>query len=295
VRSLPLLAALLLLCGTAGAAPTTIETFELLHRTAEEVIPVLRPLVPEPGVVTGMGDRVIVRGTREVLDSVAEALGHLDRPPRRLLVKVRQERAGNVEALGATVDTRGRAGELTLSTGRGGSGAGVETSRGRTEPGAAGSWAAVRVLGTSSRDEGAVEQQVQTLEGRAALIKAGQSFPVGERYVLAGPGGATTAESVRYVEATSGFWVLPRVSGDQVTLEITPFGVRPASSGGGVVDLHRADAVVSGPLGEWLLVASSAQTSVYGGAGTAYSTRSRGELGRLLLIKVEELPQGPGR
>jgi type II secretory pathway component GspD/PulD (secretin) len=278
------LALLLLGAALARAEGLVVEVIGLKHSTVDQVLPVLRPLVPAPGAVTGMNDQLVVRATPETLQSVRDVLERIDRAPRRLLISVRQERAENLDALGASLAGRVQAGDLTLSSGRAGS-AGVAAGGER-----AGSRARVQVLGTESRDEGVVVQQVQALEGRSALIRVGQSVPVGERYVLAGPGGVTVADTVRYLDVSSGFYVLPRVSGDQVTLEISPHSARLSSAGGGVVDGQRADTVLSGRLGEWLVVASSANSDTARDVGVVYSTRRRGESNRLILVRVEEVP-----
>jgi hypothetical protein len=273
----PLLLAILLasMLG-AHAAELVMETFALKHRTIEEIIPVLRPLIPPPGVVTGLNDRLVVKTTPDNLSAVAEVLGRIDQPPRRLVISVRQERAETLDALGASLDARVRAGDLTLSTGKAGRGEG--------------SRAGVQVYGTESRDEGVTVQQVQTIEGHPALIRAGTSVPVGERYVFVGPAGVGVADSVRYLDLATGFYALPRVSGDRVTLDLSPHSARLGSAGGGVVDAQSAQAVVSGRLGEWLAVASSAEADTGRSGGIVYSTRKRGEMNRLILLKVEELP-----
>jgi hypothetical protein len=268
------LAALLTSVPCAGAAELVTETFALKYRTVEELAPVLRPLVPAPGVVTGLGDRLVVKTTPDNLSAVAEVLGRIDRPPRRLVISVRQERAENLDAIRASLDARVRAGDTTLSTGRPGPG---EGSRARAQ-----------VYGTESRDEGVTLQHVQALEGRSALIRAGTSVPVNEGYVFVGPGGVGVADSVRYLDLTTGFYALPRVSGDRVTLDLSPYSARLA--GGGVIDTQSAATVVSGRLGEWLVVASSAETDTDRGTGIVYSTRKRGEMNRLILLKVDELP-----
>jgi type II secretory pathway component GspD/PulD (secretin) len=274
--------ALLLVTALARGEALELQTFTLQYRTLEELVPMLRPLVPAPGVVTGMGDQLVVRTTAEGLRMVAEVLEEVDRPPRRLLISVRQERAETLEALGASLRARIGTGEATLSAGEPGTGAAPRGDRPR---------ARVDVYATDSRDDGVSVQRVQGLEGQPALIRTGQSVPVGERYVLVGPGGASVAEGVRYLDVAIGFYVLPRVSGDQVTLEITPYSARLAGSGGGgVVDLQQAETVVSGQLGEWIVVATSAEQDRDQGTGLVYSTRRRGGQERLVLVRIDEVP-----
>lgn len=258
------------------ASELVIQVYALQYRTVEEVAPALRPLVPEPGAVTGLGDRLVVKTSPENLSTVQEVLNQLDREPRRLMIRVRQEREENLDALGASVGARVRVGDATVSAGRTGPGAGNR--------------ARVDVYGTDSRDEGVTTQKVQTLEGRAALVRAGTSVPVGERYVFVGPGGAGVASTVRYLDLATGFYALPRLSGDRVTLELSPFAARPAGVGGGVVDTQAASTVVSTRLGEWVVVASSVESAQDRGTGTVYATRRRGEANRVILLRVDEVP-----
>jgi hypothetical protein len=257
----------------AAASGLVTEVFTLRFRTVDEVASVLRPLVPAPGAVTGLGDRLVVKTTAENLPAVAEVLGRIDQAPRRLLIRVRQEREENLDALRASAEARLRAGDLRLSTGRPGGDSGAR----------------VEVYGTTSRDEGTTEQQVQTIDGRAALIRAGTSVPVGEQYLFVGPAGAGVAGSVRYLDLATGFYALPRVSGDQVTLELSPFSARASGSGGGVIDTQAASSVVSGRLGDWLVVASSVESGDDRGSGILSSTRRRGDTQRLILLRVDEL------
>ena len=264
------------------AGDLVVEVIGLRHSTVEDVLPVLRPLVPPPGGMSGMNGQLVVRATADDLEVVREVLDRIDRAPRRLLISVRQELAEHIDALGASLAGRVRAGDAAFSVGRGGL-AGATGDRGPVG-------GRVGVLGTEGRDEGVTVQQVQGLEGRPALIRTGQSVPVGERFVLAGPAGLTVADTVRYLDLTTGFYVLPRVSGDQVTVEISPHRMRLGSAGGGVVDGQRADTVLSGQLGDWIVVASSADSDVARESGTVYSTRRRGEVHRLILVRVEELP-----
>lgn len=57
--------------------------------------------------------------------------------------------------------------------------------------------------------------------------------------------------SANEANAASGFYVLPRINGDRVTLQISPFSNQLKASGGGIQTLQAAT-TISGRLGEWL-------------------------------------------
>src|SRR5690348_2631675 len=85
-RFLPLL---LLVAATVALAQGTLEVIQLRHRTAEQVIPVLRPLVEPGGALTGQYNQLIVRSSPENLAQIRQVLDSIDRPQRRLMVSVR--------------------------------------------------------------------------------------------------------------------------------------------------------------------------------------------------------------
>lgn len=98
------LVVLLLLLGAmlspAGAQPSltdpprpaaTLEVIDLRHRSAEELIPLLQPLLEGRGVVSGQGNTLVLRVPAAELPSLRAAVERLDTPPLRLLVSVRRQ------------------------------------------------------------------------------------------------------------------------------------------------------------------------------------------------------------
>ena len=81
---------LLLAAAVAGAADMRIEVVPLKHRLAQDVIPILEPLVDKGGTVTGMNDQVIIKSTPSNLRQLRKVLNTLDRAPRRLRISVRR-------------------------------------------------------------------------------------------------------------------------------------------------------------------------------------------------------------
>jgi hypothetical protein len=107
------------------------------------------------------------------------------------------------------------------------------------------------------------------------------------------PGGRVVEQvvggGVEYRDATSGFYALPRVTGDRVTLDLS--AQREALSGQvqGGFNVQRAVTTVSGRLGEWIEVvgtsqSASGQQSVLLGRTSATASDTR-----RVLVKVEEL------
>lgn len=135
-----------------------------------------------------------------------------------------------------------------------------------------------------------VSQQVQVVDGGRAYIHVGYSLPIALRQVLVGPGGAIVSEGIVYRDLGTGFYVEPRVSGDRVTLEISPEHDAPANLGPGSISIQRLSTTVSARLGEWVEIgASNADSDADESGAGRYSTRSSLDAQRVLL-KVEGLP-----
>jgi hypothetical protein len=73
------------------------------------------------------------------------------------------------------------------------------------------------------------------------------------------PGGAAVVSGTTYAQADIGFWVLPRLASDAVTLELATS--RDVFEAHGALGVRRARATVSGRLGEWIQVAGSSLAS----------------------------------
>jgi len=263
VRLLARLAACALTCwlaaiSTVWAQATRLEVIPLRYRTVEQVIPVIQPMLAKGGTVSGYQGQLVVRTTPENLGEIKRILASIDTAPRRLLISVRQDAYGEYGARqGGTVDLRSRV----------------------LDSGAA----------ASDRDS----QTVQVTEGNPAFIRVGQSVPVPQQWVEGAYVRGRVVEPVlggtEYRDVTSGFYVLPRVSGDRVTLEIS--SQREALSGQvtGGVNVQGVATTVSGRLGEWIEVAGTSQTVGAERSIVLGRTSNTATNARRVLVRVEEL------
>ena len=160
-----ILAFCLALASAASLGQGAIEVIPLRHRTAEQVIPVLQPLLAPGGALSGQYNQLIVRTSPENLAQIRQVLDSIDRPARRLMILVRFD---NVQ------DTARSAvqGEARV------------TNRAAS--------AEVRVQDSRSALDERVDQRVQVLEGGRARIYGGESRPLRQPGVVRTPGGAQT-------------------------------------------------------------------------------------------------------
>lgn len=262
-----------------GVAHADMEVLELKYRNAEQVLPVLQPLVEAGGAISGTRNQIILRASRRNIDEIRRVLAKIDSPPRRLTISVRQDSAENVQGVAAGVE-------------------GSIHSRGGGELRA-------NVVGSrNSRDE-RVSQRVQVLEGYAATILVGQSVPVPTRSISGAVTGANqgvlTAETITYRDINTGFDVVPRLTGEMVQLEISPRREARDSrdnrdtrdmlgnSAAVTVNTQRIATTAGGRLGEWFELGGVSQEASRQGAGQVHSSRGERRDTRRVWVKVEEI------
>lgn len=242
-----------------------LEVISLHHRVADQLLPALQPFVEPGGALTGMNDKLFLRASTRNQAEIRRLVAELDVPMRRLMISVRQEgeddRAGRGGHVGGTVTIR---------------------------DGKVGAGGTARVYSSSSVADDRVNQQVQTIDGGRASIIVGQSLWLPLRQIVLGPGGAIISETIVQRDLGTGFVAVPRLSGNRVTIEVSPRHDSAVSSALNA-RIERLTTTISGPLGEWMVLGGSTQDEAGQGSGTSWSSRSASRQRRLLL-KVDELP-----
>jgi len=103
------------------------------------------------------------------------------------------------------------------------------------------------------------------------------------------PSGRRVIDTTGFQDVDTGFYVVPRLSGDTVTLEIFTAADSLRSPVTGATNVQRVQTVVSGRLGEWIEIAGIDQQAARNGSEIlARSSDARRE-GRRVLLKVEEV------
>lgn len=165
------------------ATAQVLEIIALRHRTADQVLPALRPLLEPGATLSAHSNQLIIRTSPANLAEIRRALEAIDRPARRLQISVR---FGN--ALQETSRELGASGTISNR----------------------GSRIDVRGRDSRSASEGRVDQRLFVLDGGRALIHAGESRPIAQ------------PQHTVIQEVATGLEVVPRLAGDQVMLDIAP-------------------------------------------------------------------------
>ena len=244
------------LCAAAAAQAQSIELLTLRYRTAADVLPVLQPLVEPGGALTGQGNQLFLRASPTNRRQIEQVLAQLDRPPRQLLISVRQDRADESQSREIGVDGR------AVITNRGITGSGVVGARDD------------RNVGTRNS-----EQSVRVLEGGRAGIAMGAAVPFSfRRWLPQANGGWVVTDQTVFYEALTGFDVRVQLAGDVATLDITP---QDAVVQSGQIERTRVATQVQVRLGEWVSIGgadarSSASSSGLLSSGSSAQTSTRG-------------------
>jgi type II secretory pathway component GspD/PulD (secretin) len=149
-----------LLLAVLVAAPAfgqgALEVISLRHRTVEQVLPALRPLMEPGATLTGQGTQLIVRASPANVAELRRALEAIDRPAKRLQISVRLDEAA--DRASQSVDVSGT----------------ISNRDARVD---------VRAAARESSAQGRVDQRIQVLDGGRAYIDSATGFEAVPRVV----------------------------------------------------------------------------------------------------------------
>jgi hypothetical protein len=240
----------LALLAASAVQAASITIIQLHNRPAAEVIPIVEPLLEPGDGISGQGFKLFLRAAPQTVEQVREVIDSLDTAAKTLIISVFQ---GSKKELSKSAIS----GSIRIENGK--LGADIAAGDNRL-----------------SR-QSAPLHRLRVTEGREGYIETGSRLPL-----FSGAGG--------YADATTGFYVLPRLHGDEVTLQISPFRNSLSRSGNGSIDTLQAATTISGPLGEWLpLGGVSERTERSQSDGVSQrSTRSSNE--HSIWIRADLLP-----
>ncbi len=247
-----------------------MSTIQLKNRSAEEVIPIIEPMLGESDALTGQAYTIFLHSSPQTAARVKQMIAVIDAPAKMLQVSVVQGSASDLRRLGVSGSVQYSTGDASVEIGSGGDNGGSITYS--TSDGSAG----VSGVGTQHSQRNTPVHQVRVAEGSEAYIHTGSEIP----YAISGLAGRrVTGGGVEYKAATSGFYVLPRVRGDNVFLEVSPFSMSVGTDGG--IDTRSANTTITGPIGEWLMIGGVSEQVERSDStiGSRYETRGRDESG----------------
>jgi len=247
----------------------SITTIRLQNRPAADVIPIVKPMLGANDAISGQGFKIFLRASPQTLAQVRGMIEVLDIASKVLQISVFQGSTRGLDELGfgANVQIGSEDANVNIgTTGNNNSGGSItySTSKGS---------GSINSISTRKRLQDNPIHQVRVTEGTEAYIETGAQIPYFSGAIV--PRGVVGG--IEYKDAVTGFYVLPRIHGANVTLQVSPFKNSRSNSGAGNIETQSANTSITGPIGEWLLVGGVTEQlkRSQSGTGSYSSTQSR--------------------
>ncbi len=261
----PLVLCLLLASIVVQAQHTAMEVAPLYNRPASHLQPIISPLLEQSERVIANGSSLIIKATPSRLEALKDLITQLDTPLKTLTITVLQTRTKTARSLNAAADT-------SLST-----------------PAQRPSKLSGHISGRFAQTEGFknLDQShlLKTLEGHTASIRTGKVF------LMQNISNADSrhhqpliSRNTQLIAANTGFTLLPRLTGNQVTLQISPWSDKLNPNG--VFNNHQAHTTIRVKLGEWVEIGGMNQYSQSSNTLSHAYTTANNTL--RILIKIEK-------
>jgi type II secretory pathway component GspD/PulD (secretin) len=263
---------LFILCITfcfSAQAETEFKIITLQHRFADDLLPIISPMVGADGTATGIRNQLILRASPERMRDIEATIEQLDaaRENRRITVKTNN----NIQSQREVIDARGKVkiGNVTISNDR----------RVRTNTGN------IIIQDSTTRTTRHSNQFLNVLDGERAFIRVGHIVPFTQEWVTITRHYIHIDQTTDWHEVSTGFAVRPRTVGNLVELEITPRIAR--LNGQGYIDFEELSTILRVSLGEWVDIGSTMQQRDDVSRKILGYRNSRSEQQSDLMIKVD--------
>lgn len=229
-----LLACLLLSPLATGylAAADQFKIISLQHRFAQDILPMIEPMVGLSGSVRAIDNHLLVSTSPDRFSQIEAVISQLDVARKNVRITVSHASDIQAEQRGVGVSGRGRIGNVEITTSRG----------------------ARDGINIDLQDRGSVyssmgSEFLTVVDGERAFIRVGQSVPYTQQWVYLTNRYINIQQTVEFQDITTGFAVRPRYIGEQVELEITPRIARLNQAG--FIDFEELSTVITVKPGEW--------------------------------------------
>ncbi len=222
-------------------AETEFKIITLQHQFAENLLPIIAPMVGANGTATGMQNQLILRASPDRMREIEAIVQQLDiaRVNRRITVNTsnsNQSQLNRTEVSGKT-----KIDNITIGNDR----------NARANSGN------ITVERKRNHSQNNSSQFLNVLDGERAFIQIGKIVPFTQEWVSITRRYVQIERTTNWRNITTGFAVRPRTIGNQVELEITP---RIASlNNQGMIDFEELSTTLRISLNEWVDIGSTMQ------------------------------------
>jgi len=229
--------AMLCLCFSLHtAAAPEFKIITLQHRLAEEILPIIKPLVGNEGTATAMQNNLIIRTDSGNMAEIEQIIARLDTARQNLKITVSRQDNRQSDKSSAEVSGRKRIGNVVVGTG--------------SYPDHANDGVQINIENRQSKTGSSSNQFIQVMDGERAFILVGQSIPYTQEWVNLTHRYVSVQRTTEFIEINTGFAIRPRSIGNQIELEITPRFTQLNQNG--FLDFEVLTTVIRANRGEWL-------------------------------------------
>lgn len=251
-----------------------LQIIDLKNRPADEIIPVIKPMLKPNDAITGTGFQLFLRTDTKTLEEVTRLLQVMDKAPRNLIIKVRN----NLDSESNSTDFN-TSGNYEI-------GDDVQVVVGDRPPKNKGT--KVQINSNRSSTDRDTEHMIRVIEGGQAFITAGKIRPYEHRTIIKHSHGVSIYDSVDYQDVTSGFYVTPRLMGSgNVSLQVQPHYRTINEKNAGTIDVQEADTTIETKLGEWVQIGGIDTDAKSKDGGILSTSRNSNNVRSKLFIKVD--------
>lgn len=269
-----LLALLLVTFSLAAWAQTQLKIITLQHRFAQDLVPVVQPLLGPDGNASAIDNQLLVRASPERLQAIEQLVASMDTERKNLRITVSHSNVqqGRQQNLGVDGSARVGNGRVVIRNGRR---MPAEEDDVNVD---------IRQRDFYSSQSGS--EFVTVADGQRAFIRVGQRVPYTQQWVLLTQRYLSVQRSTEFQDITTGFAVRPRSINGQVELEITPRIAQLNSAG--YIDFEELSTVVRVSPGEWFDLGGTMQGKDDVSRAILSSASDYGSGNSALQIRVDE-------
>ncbi|NOQ81539.1 MAG: hypothetical protein GQ548_03305 [Methylophaga sp.] len=247
-------------------AEQKIETIQLNHRLATEVLPEVQAFLPKNASARAFNEFIILKAENSVIVDIKQLINKLDTPLQRLRISILRtdekltDQYGNQLSADISVGSEGNSGRVSVQR-----------------------WS------TNNARNKQHSYQAQGLAGKPMLIMIGQDIPQKEQFLFFNANGDIALQSTtRYLNIDNGFQAIARVlPNHQVTIDIHP-RFSDFNRRNGNIDRTELISSLSGPVGTWLELGQiDNENNIEKQGVTSYHSRRQHQ--QTIYIKVDQL------
>ncbi len=217
-------------------AATEFKIIDLQHHFAEDILPIIQPLVGSDGTATGMQNHLIIRASPEKMIEIEQIISTLDVERQNLKITVSHQSNLQTNDDNVAMSGRKRIGNVTIGTNK--------------YPRNAADGVQLDIENNQSSIHSNGNQFINVMDGERAFIRVGQSVPYTQEWVTLTRRYASIQRTTEFVDISTGFSVRPRSIGNQIELEITPRIAQLNQNK--YIDFEELSTIVRVSRGEWL-------------------------------------------